>query len=120
MPLYAYVCECGKSEDRFNRIADRHTNAPECHGPMRMELQPTYGYVQTECHYRSPLTGEPITSWRQRKYEMESKGYVDANDFKPKTAFKREEGELARRTSLANKLTGPLTRKDLEPHVPVI
>lgn len=39
---------------------------PECHGPMGIVIQPAHGHVKMECHYKCPVTGEGVTTWKQR------------------------------------------------------
>lgn len=102
MPIYAYQCkECGAQRDEFNRIADRHTNAPTCcDHSMALRLTPNLGYVQRDCHYICPATGKPVTNHRQRRRIMEENGFIDANDFKPARAFEKAEREWKRNEEL--------------------
>jgi putative FmdB family regulatory protein len=61
MPIYAYVCpECGAEQDQFNRISERRTNAPHCHGAMDIKLSAVLGHVQRDCCYQCPVTDQPI------------------------------------------------------------
>lgn len=39
MPLYTYVCQCGRIEDQYRKIAHRD-EAPECHGKMSRKIMP--------------------------------------------------------------------------------
>lgn len=46
MPIYRYLCKCGKVRDEFRKIADRD-NSPICHGPMERRIVPTMVQVFT-------------------------------------------------------------------------
>ena len=97
MPLYSYACPvCGAERDEFNRIDDRHTNAPQCHGPMRLLISPVRGSVQESCHYVCPQTGQGVTSWRQRRNILAEHRLVDARDLNgPEQRRKRREEKRA-------------------------
>lgn len=119
MPLYTYRCDsCGTEKDEFNRIADRHTNAPACHGPMGIRLQPNMGYLKADCHYKCPVTRQPVTTQRQRKNIMAEHGLIDANDFKPKDFIRKEETALAKRNKLAGTLKNPLPDREMRELLP--
>ncbi len=108
MPLYSYICtECGNEAEAVNRVDDRRTNAPRCHGRMDIKLQPVSGYMQRDCNYTCPVTGGIVTSARQRKYIMESRDLQDANDFK--SNFAKQKAQHARLQRLAGTLSQPIT-----------
>lgn len=112
MPLYAYQCkECGAERDQFNRVSDRHTNVPTCaqHGAMALRIMPNLGYVQRDCHYICPATGQQVTNHRQRRRIMEENGFIDANDFKPEKAFEKAEREWQRNEELIASVKHPLS-----------
>ena len=82
MPTYDYQCrECGSVAEAYNTIAERETNAPECHGPMRIAIfTAPMGFVDNMAEYRCPVTGQGITTRRQRNETMKRLGVIDAND----------------------------------------
>lgn len=84
MPIYTYKCpQCESERDDFNRIDDRHTNAPvcECGTRMAMQISPVRGSVQPDAHYVCPASGERVTSHRQRRETFAKHGLMDARDF---------------------------------------
>lgn len=46
--------------------------------------------VKKNIAYQSPITGEPITTWRQRQYDMESHDCMDAREAKECAADARK------------------------------
>lgn len=111
MPIYAYVCqECGDERDQFNRISERRTNAPQCHGAMDIKLSPVLGHVQRDCHYICPVTDQPITSNRQRRNMMAEHNVVDANDFKPEAAHAKQKKRFDRNAEIAAQLSTPVDK----------
>lgn len=75
MPTYAYECACGRSFDRVLPVS--RYNEPQtcdCGLSARKVITPTWGYVQRECRYDSPIDGRPITSWRQRADDLARNG----------------------------------------------
>ncbi len=48
---------------------------------MRVKIQPVIGYVQKDCHYKCPVTGQAVMSNRQRNNIMAEHNLIDANDF---------------------------------------
>lgn len=100
MPLYAYKCpKCGTECDDFNRIDDRHTNAPVCtYCDVQTECQisPVRGSVQETCQYICPQTGQGVTSWAQRRNIFAEHRLVDARDLNNSEARrKRKERKAA-------------------------
>lgn len=85
---------------------------------MEIELTPVMGYVQRDCHYMCPVTRKPVTSNAQRREIMAANGLMDANDFKPKVAFEKEEKALQQRTDLAKTLVSPLPEKEMRKFLP--
>lgn len=84
--IYDYKCpECGSERDSvYNTIAERHTQAPECCSG-RMEIihkVAPMGFVDREIRYICPVTGDGVTTRKQRNEIMAREGLVDANDFK--------------------------------------
>jgi putative FmdB family regulatory protein len=119
MPIYSYECStCNKTAEEFHRMAERHTHAPVCHGPMGIVLQPNMGYVQRDCHYECPVTRQPVTTNRQRANIMAEHRLIDANDFKPAPRIAREEAALQHRQKLAATLKNPLPDKEMRKLLP--
>ena len=111
MPIYAYIChECGAEREGFNRVSERRTNAPDCHGPMDIRLTPNIGFVQRECHYECPITGQPITTHRQRANVMAEHDVVDANDFKPAVTHEKAKRRFDRNAEKAAQLSSPIDK----------
>jgi hypothetical protein len=81
MPLYSYRCDCGNETEAANKMAERHTHAPVCHGPMSIKLTPVIGYVQRPTDYKCPVTGKWVSTNRQRTNIMREHNLIDANDF---------------------------------------
>lgn len=104
--LYEYE-HCGHALEAYRKIDDRHIGpeCPTCGQTAILVIRTApYGYVDSMKEYRSPITGEPITNRRQRRYEMEKgdgqgNDYIDANDFaqtyqQRKEAKEREQAEI--------------------------
>lgn len=110
MPIYEYTCEsCGTQQDQFNRIADRHTNAPLC-CETAMAIRPQAGLVyiaQKDMAVQSPIDGTVLTTHRQRRDYMARNNLIDANDFPPKEVIARSKKKIAERKALAAQLPQP-------------
>lgn len=106
MPLYPYRCEtCGQSQDAFNRVDDRDANAPACCGaPTVRQLSAPMVNVPANCAYQCPVTGQVVTSYRQRDRVMKENRLVDANDFTPAYIVDRKRRERAENERLAREL----------------
>lgn len=89
--LYSYRCKkCKRETDAINKVDDRHTNAPECHGKMELFIsQAPYGYVTMDIRYRCPVTKQGVTSLRQRNDILDRHNLMDANDFVTDAAIAR-------------------------------
>ena len=76
MPTYEYACEKGHHFERVLAVADYQTpQTCECGVAGRRVISvPARGYVQKECNYDSPITGKPITSWKQRRDDLARNG----------------------------------------------
>jgi len=99
--LYDYKCpQCGKQTEAINKIADRHTNAPECHGKMQLFIsRAPYAYMPMEIRYVCPVTRTGITNKRQRLNVMAKYDLVDANDIVTDKSIDRQ---LKRKEELDN------------------
>jgi len=80
MPIYTYVCDNGHQFDRFLKLKDyREPQTCDCGKPSNKKIMPT----QINCdmqpwdRYESPVSGRPITSYKERKKDMEEHGCVD-------------------------------------------
>lgn len=116
MPIYAYRCtECGAERDQFNRIAERHTNAPTCcDRGMDVKLCANLGHVQESFAAECPVTGQIITTHRQRRRVMDEHGLVDQRELggarksyeKAKKEFERNEelGKLLKQPDLSDRV----------------
>lgn len=80
---------------------------------MRVKIQPVIGCVQRPCDYKCPVTGQWVSTNRQRTNIMREHNLIDANDFAPtKEFFGKEERKLADRRALAAKINEPLLFHD--------
>lgn len=121
MPIYDYLCpECGAERELFNRVSERRTNAPDCHGPMDIKLSANLGYVQRECRYECPVTGKVVTSHRERRNVMAEHDLVDANDFKPDMAHRKAKKRYDDNAAKAALLKTPLSDKVLDQYRPAL
>jgi len=109
MPAYDFQCKaCHSVQEEFLRVADLDTSQISCTAcggeTQRVILRAPMGMVQSEAHYRCPVTGEAVTSNRQRRYIMDKNNLVDANDFPPERIF---EDRRKLRAKIAHDLTAP-------------
>jgi len=80
MPLYSYTCPKGHDFDRFLKLEDyAQEQTCDCGLFAKKVIKPTMVNcdIQPWDHYISPATGKPITSYKQRKDDMERAGCVD-------------------------------------------
>lgn len=106
MPIYEYHCKtCGSSQDLFNKIDERETNAPFCCDEQTEKaVTACMVFIPGECHYICPVTDEKVTSYRQRKNIMAREGLVDANDRPPSVVINEKKKKTAERQKLAAQL----------------
>lgn len=92
-PIYDYECyKCGKREDAYRTVDERNTDAPRCHGKMKIVIGAARGYVQPDFEsYISPASGEVITSRQHRQNDMAKTGS------RPWEGMKDERAEAQRR-----------------------
>ena len=103
MPTYTFRCPaCGTVRETFARVSEKEASTPNCCG-QRSEtlLQPSYGYVQSQCHYRCPVTREGVTSWKQRNEIMKRKNLMDMSDMNPAKEIAKAEARKAENQRLA-------------------
>lgn len=101
MPLYSYLCRtCGERAESFSNVADRHSNAPNCHGKMGLEIMPTLVSVDI-APYRAVAgdrAGQYITSRREHREYLKRNHLteVGTEPVKPiKNNFRPARGEVA-------------------------
>lgn len=86
MPLYDYKCKtCGKEYQNIKlSINSRHTDKPVCCGePVEMQIRPPReSYVQFFENYVCPVSGENVTSMRQRRRIMAEHDLVEQKQIK--------------------------------------
>lgn len=79
MPLYAYECISGHYTEEFRSLANhtRTIECPRCGGFADQIIHaPILVTAQAECRYDSPVTGEPITTWAQRRNDLAKTGSI--------------------------------------------
>ena len=94
MPIYSYECsQCKEISNAFRKIDDRH-NGPVCCGiETKLKIMPTminFDMPNWE-RYESPVSGKLITSYKERKADMEEHGCVDYEPSMRKHATKNME-----------------------------
>ena len=101
MPLYSYLCTtCGKQADSFANVAERHSNAPNCHGKMQLEIGAAM-ISPDIAPYRAvggDMAGKYITSRREHREFLKRNGFVEVgtDPVKPiKNDFRPKKGEVA-------------------------
>lgn len=101
MPLYTACCKkCGNVVEYFANVADRHSNAPNCHGKMALEIMPTLVSVDIT-PYRAVAgdrAGQYITSRREHREYLKRNALVEVGTepVKPiKNNFRPARGEVA-------------------------
>lgn len=116
MPTYVYRCQCGAELEQFNRVAECETNAPACHGPMRILPQAGMFTIRGQFdNYESPLSGKVIQSDRQRTYEMREHDVIDAREMgDPKKRAMDYLEKHKEKVATANAMPKP--RPDFTPH----
>lgn len=83
MPLYSYLCAtCGKQADSFANVVDRHSNAPNCHGKMQLEI--VAAMISPDiAPYRAvggDMAGKVITSRRAHREFLKRNGFVEVGN----------------------------------------
>ena len=101
MPLYHYACDhCDIETDAFATVDERHMAAPECHGKMRLTIQPAM--VQPDiAPYRAVAgdrAGQYITSRREHREFLRRNRFTEVGNepVKPiKNDTRPQKGEIA-------------------------
>ena len=94
MPIYVFTCENGHQFDRLLRLANyKDPQTCECGQPAKLKIMPTminFDMPNWE-RYESPVSGKLITSYKERKADMEEHGCVDYEPSMRKHATKNME-----------------------------
>ena len=80
MPIYTYKCSKGHQFDRYLNLKDyRQPQTCECGAEAEKVIMPTMLNcdIQPWDHYISPVSGELITSYKQRREDMKRHDCVD-------------------------------------------
>ena len=102
MPLYTYECDhCGDCTDAFASVEERHTAAPDCHGKMRLSIQPSM--VQPDiAPYRAVAgdrMGQMITSRKEHREFLRRNHFTEVGNepVKPiRNNTRPQKGEVAK------------------------
>lgn len=99
MPTYEYQCDQGHYFERVLMVKDYQVpQICDCGSPSKKLLsRPSVVKVAQDVCYSSPIDGRPITSWAQRKEDMQRSGCVEYDPEIKKDQerrLKREEKEL--------------------------
>lgn len=96
MPIYTYICDNGHQFDRFLKLKDyREPQTCGCGSQSKKKIMPTMLNcdMQPWDRYISPVSGKTITSYKERKKDMEDHGCVDYEPSLPKHVTKHMETE---------------------------
>lgn len=106
MPTYQFRCPaCGTVRELFCRVSEQEANRPQCcNTASETVIQPTYGYVQSECHYKCPATGQSVTSWKQRRETFARHGLNDASDYNVEKEIAKARKKKADSEALARQM----------------
>ncbi len=75
MPAYEYECPNGHHFERVLPVSEYDKpQTCECGAQGQKLISRTFGFVQRECRYDSPIDGRPITSWAQRRDDLARNG----------------------------------------------
>ena len=80
MPIYTYLCSNNHQFDRFLKLKDyKEPQTCECGAESKRKIMPTMINcdIQPWDYYESPVSGKSITSYKERKKDMEENGCVD-------------------------------------------
>ena len=81
--LYDYQCNtCGSKATAINSVSERRSNAPECCGEkMGIYIgSAPMAYMGRTIDYVCPVTGQHVSSKRQRREIMAREGLVSAHE----------------------------------------
>lgn len=118
MPTYQYRCpKCQQSHDSFRRIDDRDKPlpCPDDGTEMKREITPTgLNIPEWNLSYKCVATGAEITSMRQRKYELEKRGLVDAREIYGGSDDPPELPKLPKKQEMPDDLKRAMKREGLD------
>jgi len=80
MPLYTYECKNGHQFDRILRLKDyKQPQTCKCGAKAERKIMPTMVNcdMQPWDRYISPVSGKPITSYKERREDMKKHDCVD-------------------------------------------
>lgn len=78
---------------------------PHCCGDlMQRQIQPVYGYVQAETHYKCPVTRQGITTRKQRIESFARHNLRDASDMDPAKEIAKQQKQRLENETLAKKM----------------
>lgn len=97
MPIYVHKCRNGHKFDVIRKVADYNLpSVCECGAPARRILTTTMVAPDMQESYISPATGKHITSYKQRRDDMERSGCVDYEpSLRQESTNKMNKGEAA-------------------------
>lgn len=78
MPLYEMKCRAGHVYDQHILLCDLDVEQVCTCGAIavRQISAPLHVFGQQECRYESPRTGQPITSWAERRNDLAKHGDI--------------------------------------------
>lgn len=79
MPLYSYACANQHVTEIFLPLSmhEAMIECPDCHAfASQIITAPLMVKAQPECRYDSPVTGEHITTWQQRRNDLARTGSI--------------------------------------------
>ena len=101
MPIYVHKCNNGHQFDVFKKLKDyNEPDTCKCGAPSRRIITATMIAPDMQDRYISPVSGKVISSYKQRREDMERHGCVDYEpSLKEHTTkhMEREEAALEKR-----------------------
>lgn len=88
MPIYVFKCEDGHQFDLYLKLKDYDTpQTCECGKRAKRKIVPTMIScdIQPWDYYESPVSGKPITSYKERREDMKRHDCVDYDPGMKKT-----------------------------------
>ena len=113
MPMYSYRCSASSAVfDRFERMTETGKETKcNCGAIAKKVYHSPMAFVETECPiHRAPVTGEMITTNKQRREFMARNGLMDAGDFTPEYVIGKQNKRRAALKREADKLYADLPK----------
>jgi putative FmdB family regulatory protein len=106
VPTYTFRCPaCGTVRETFASVTEKEASTPSCCGQKsETVIQPSYGYVQSQCHYRCPVTREGVTTWKQRREIFARNNLTDMSDVNFGKEIAKAERKKEEQAALAAKM----------------